>query len=104
MMPLYIKQTELPDGSMLLMQWGYCRSQNAVRLGYAVNILAVLIGLVLVPRLVGLWMCIMVGASFGATYFSELMPESKAHLALAWGGVAFTVAAYLVAMCTVLGA
>jgi hypothetical protein len=104
MTPLYSQQKEMDDGSMLLTQWGYCRAQNAVRLGYAVNILAALVGLLLVPRLVGLWVCILVGASFGATYFTEQMPEGKARMSLAWAGPIFTVASYLVAVCAALGA
>lgn len=104
MKPLYSKQTEFSDGSTLLRQWGYCREQNAVRLGYTVNILAALIGMLFVPRSSGLWICILVGASFGATYFAEQMPEGKARMSLAWAGVSFTVASYLVAVCAAVGA
>lgn len=102
--PLHTRQESTDDGVVVQTSWGYCRQQNAVRLGYAVNILAALVGLVLVPRLVGLWMCVLVGASFGATYFAEQMPEGKARLALAWAGVGFSVASYIVAVCAALGA
>lgn len=102
MTPLYSHQTELSDGTTLLKQWGYCREQNAVRLGYAVNILAVLVGLSLVPRSHGLWMCLLIGASFGATYFAEQLSRPW-QTRLAWLGVVFTVCAYLVALRAALG-
>jgi hypothetical protein len=97
MTPLYSQQKELEDGSMLLTQWGYCRSQNAVRLGYAVNIVAVLMGLFLTPKEAGLLICVLTGASFGATYFAEQLP-SPWQLRLAWAGIVFTVCAYAVAL------
>lgn len=103
--PLFIKQTSTDDGVVVQTQWGYCRQQNAVRLGYAVNILAALVGLLLihVGRLEeGLWACLFVGASWGSFYFSEQCPDPW-RLRLAWPGVAFTVCAYLAVLRSALG-
>jgi len=103
MTPLYSHQTELKDGSTLLKQWGYCREQNAMRLGYAVNILAVLMALFLAPRDSGMMICVLIGASFGATYFSEQL-QRPWQLRLALLGIAFTVCAYIVALMVALDA
>lgn len=102
--PLYTRQESTDDGVVMQTTWGYCRQQNAVRLGYAVNILAALVGLLLVHlgRPEGLWACIFVGASWGGFYFSEQSPDPW-RLRLAWTGVAFTVCAYLAVLRAALG-
>lgn len=105
MTPLYSQQKEMDDGSMLLTQWGYCREQNAVRLGYAVNILAALVGLLLVLRGAawGLGICVLVGASFGACYFGEQAPSGAMRSRLLWASIACTVCAYLAMTMIALG-
>lgn len=107
MEPLYIKQYEDTDGSTVQMRWGYCREQNAVRLGYSANILVALVGLILMSKgaLIGIWVCALVGASFGVAYATEQMaspvirftwgPKVLLALPLPFLAVLFTMAAYL---------
>ena len=97
--PLYTRQESTDDGVVVQTSWGYCREQNAVRLGYAVNVLAALVGLLstFLGRPEGLWICLCVGASFGVAYFSEQLPMPwRQRLALA--SVGFTVCAYAVVL------
>lgn len=105
MKPLYTRQYEEPDGAIMQMSWGYCREQNAVRLGYAVNILAALVGLtlVLLRAKEGLWICAMVGASFGIAYFAEQLRASCLRGYLQGASIAATVFAYLVILMLALG-
>ena len=110
MTPLYTKQYEDPDGAIMQTSWGYCREQNAVRLGYAVNILAALVGLILVflRAKQGLWVCLFVGASFGAAYFFEQagpihIKKPLFTLSLHWFSVFFTLCAYLPILMLALG-
>lgn len=105
--PLYTRQESSEEGVITQTQWGYCREQNTVRLGYCVNVLAALMGLVLMLKgsVAGIWVCALVGASFGVAYFSEQMQVPEIHFT--WGpklllnirlqlvAAAFTVAAYL---------
>ena len=113
MTPLYTKQHEEPDGAIMQMSWGYCREQNAVRLGYAVNILAALVGLILVflRAKQGLWICLFVGASFGAAYFFEQVGPIRVKwgdsllftLSLHWFSIFFTLCAYMTILMLALG-
>lgn len=98
MQPLYTRQESTEDGIITQTQWGYCREQNAVRLGYCANILVALVGLILVAWLskTGLWICALVGASFGCAYVAEQLWPSLLQVYVMVGSIAFTVSAYLV--------
>lgn len=98
--PLYIRQQEQDDGAMLQTQWGYCKQQNAVRLGYCVSVLAAVMGLMLIFKgrvEVGLLMDILVGAGFGAAYFAEQMECGFKRGLLAGASIACITCAYLTA-------
>ena len=103
--PLYTKQESTEDGVVLQTQWGYCRQQNAVRIGYCVNFLAALMGLVLILKgsPIGVVMDVLVGVSFGAAYFSEQLPGGFKRGLLVGASIACVVCAYIAALAVVVG-
>jgi hypothetical protein len=105
MEPLHTRQYEEKDGSIIQTRWGYCREQNAVRLGYCVNLLAALIGLILVFHLsrVGLWICSAVAGSLGSAYFAEQLKPSALQGYLQATGITFTVSAYMLILALAIG-
>ena len=94
--PLYTRQETLDDNTVVQTQWGYCRAQNAVRLGYCANILVALVGLLLVLHLAreGLALCVLVGASFGCAYVAEQLQPSPLQRYCMYMSILFTIGAY----------
>jgi len=97
-----VKIFEADDGSTWKVSWGYCHQNNARMLGYAANILAAVLGLVLLcmGRKTGLYVAVAVGVSFGYAWVAESFGPGRPRLwAAAVGGAAgATMAAYALAL------
>lgn len=103
--PLHTRQESTEDGIITQTQWGYCKQQNAVRIGYCVNFLAALMGLVLIimGHKAGLVMDVLVGMSFGAAYFAEHLPYGFKRGLLTGASIACVVCAYITAIALAMG-
>lgn len=90
------------DGTFWEQTFGYCRQNNARLLGYVVNILAAVLGLVLLclGREYGLHTVVAVGLSFGCAWVAENFGAGcPAIFGPAFGAsVGATLAAYLIAL------
>lgn len=89
------------DGTFWEKEFGYCHQNNARLIGYAANILAAVLGLVLLclGRHVGLYVVEAIGVSFGFAWVAEgLHAEGRRGLFVSLGAVAATVAAYILAL------
>lgn len=90
------------DGAFWEQSFGYCRQSNARLLGFAVNILAAVLGLVLLclGRTCGLYVAWAVGLSFGCAWVAENFGVGRpAIFGPAIGAsVGATMAAYILAL------
>lgn len=90
------------DGTFWEQSFGYCRQSNARLLGYTINILAAILGLVLLclGRECGLYVVEAVGVSFACAWVAENFGAGRtAIFGPALGAsVGATLAAYILAL------
>lgn len=90
------------DGTFWEQSFGYCRQNNARLLGFAVNILAAILGLVLLclGRKCGLYVVEAVGVSFACAWVANSFGGGRDGLYFTFAGASIgaTLAAYILAL------